>query len=667
MLFSLSVKNFKKSIRDYSIYFFTMILGIAVFYIFNAIETQTAMMEVTKTKAAIIDMMNGVMDGVSIFVSFILGYLIVYASRFMLKKRKMEFGVYMTLGMSRVKIAGILWMETIWMGVISLAAGLLVGMGISQFMSLVVSHLFQADVSRFVFVISWKAVVKSILYFLIIYTVVMILNTIAVSRTKLIDFMTAGRKKEKNLLKNPVVSVVIFLLAWGILGYAYYNVTAGSENLKSEFQVLAQVLLGIVGTILVFWSFAGFFMWILGKMPKIYYKKMNSFVFGELSNKLNSTVISCSVICLLMFMTICILFSAFARKDFKEAEAKKLAPVDISMVKDMGDGKTIEEIMAEKNISGKAFQDTLNLITYELPEVTQGNLVGDAVDREKFGEAYLNQKIELMSVSTYNQAAEKYHLPTYKLEEDQYLMIADMEGAVGIFNMGLKEKPELSIKGKTYYPKEKTCQDGFLMMNYDPQNMGFILVPDSVKFTEEEQKKNYLIADYAKDTKAFREEVDEEFFERLNGKKHDEFSVYFTTQSAVYDDSIGSSAMYIFLGLYLGICFLISGSAVLSLKMLSDAADSKEKYQILQKLGCDQKQVCLGLRKQNGMVFLLPVILAAVHSIFGIQVCMEMLSIYDTEGTAPAMVLTVLLIGMIYGGYYLVSQFGCEKIIKEIS
>ena len=665
MLFSLSVKNFKKSIRDYSIYFFTMILGIAVFYIFNAIETQTAMMEVTKTKAAIIDMMNGVMDGVSIFVSFILGYLIVYASRFMLKKRKMEFGVYMTLGMSRVKIAGILWMETIWMGVISLVAGLLVGTGISQFMSLMVSHLFQADVSRFVFVISWKAVVKSILYFLIIYTVVMVLNTIAISRTKLIDFMTAGRKKEKNLLKNPVVSVVIFLLAWGILGYAYYNVTAGSENLESEFQVLAQVLLGIVGTILVFWSFAGFFMWILGKMPKIYYKKINSFVFGELSNKLNSTVISCSVICLLMFMTICILFSAFARKDFKEAEAKKLAPVDISMVKDLGDGKTIEEIMEEKDISGKDFQDTLNLTTYELPEVTKGNIVGDAVDRERFGEAYLNQQIELLSVSTYNQAAEKYHLPTYELEENQYLVIADMEGAVGIFNMGLKENPELTIKGKTYYPKEKTCQDGFLMMNYDPQNMGFILVPDSVKFTEAEQKKNYFIADYAKDTKAFREEMDEEFFERLNGEKSDEFSVYFTTQSSVYDDSIGSSAMYIFLGLYLGICFLISGSAVLSLKMLSDAADSKEKYRILQKLGCDQKQICRGLRKQNGMVFLLPVILAAVHSVFGIQVCMEMLSIYETKGTAPALVLTMILIGMIYGGYYLVSQFGCEKIVRE--
>lgn len=665
MLFRLSVKNFKKSIRDYSIYFFTMILGIAVFYIFNAIETQTAMMEVTKTKAAIVDMMNGVMDGVSIFVSFILGYLIVYASRFMLKKRKMEFGVYMTLGMSRVKIAGILWMETIWMGVISLAAGLVIGMGLSQFMSLVVSYLFQADVSRFVFVISGKAVVKSIVYFLIIYVVVMIFNTIAIGRTRLIDFMTAGKKKEKNLLKNPVASAVIFLLACGILGYAYYNVTAGSKNLVSEYQVLAQVILGIVGTILIFWSLAGFFMWILGKMPKIYYKKINSFVFGEISNKLNSTVISCSVICLLMFMTICILFSAFARKDFKEGEAKRLAPVDISMVKDLGDGKTIEEVMQEKGISKKDFKDVLNLTTYQTQEVTQGDIVGDAVESWKLGEEYLNQKLEIISASAYNQAAKKYHLPAYELEENQYLMVADMEGAVGIFNKGLKENPELTIKGKTYYPKETTCQDGFLMMNYSPQNQGFLVVPDSVKFTEEEQGKNYFIADYTKNTKAFREEVDGKLYERMNGKSENEFPVYFTTQSSVHDDTIGSSAMYIFLGLYLGICFLISGAAVLSLKILSDAADSKEKYQILQKLGCSQREICRGLRKQNGTVFLLPVILAVIHSIFGIQVCMNLLSIYDTKGVGPALLLTIVLIGIIYGGYYLVSQLGCEKIAKE--
>ena len=167
MLFSLSLKNFRKSIRDYSIYFFTMILGVAVFYIFNAIETQTAMMEVTQAKAAIINMMNGVLSGVSVFVSLVLGYLIVYASRFMLKKRKKEFGVYLTLGMGRIRLAAMLWLETIWMGLISLGAGLLAGIGLSQLMSLAVSNLFQADVSRYEFVVSGQAVGKSILYFLL--------------------------------------------------------------------------------------------------------------------------------------------------------------------------------------------------------------------------------------------------------------------------------------------------------------------------------------------------------------------------------------------------------------------------------------------------------------------------------------------------------------------
>ena len=295
-----------------------MILGVAVFYIFNAIETQTAMMEVSQTKAAIIDSMNGIMSGVSIFVSLVLGYLIVYASRFMLKKRKREFGIYLTLGMGRIRLAAMLWLETIWMGLISLAVGLLAGMGISQLMSLIVSNLFQADVSRYEFVISGQAVGKSILYFLLIYLVVMIFNTLSVSRARLAEFITAGRKKEKNFLKKPLLSGLVFLLAVVMLGTAYYNVTANQQAMTTETDVLTQVLLGIFGTFLVFWSLSGFLMTAAGKFRKLYYRRLNSFVVGELSNKLNSTVMACSVICLLLFMTICLLFSAIARKEYKD-------------------------------------------------------------------------------------------------------------------------------------------------------------------------------------------------------------------------------------------------------------------------------------------------------------------------------------------------------------
>lgn len=393
MLFSLSVKNFSKSIRDYSIYFFTMILGVAVFYIFNAIETQTAMMEVSQTKAAIIDSMNGIMSGVSIFVSLVLGYLIVYASRFMLKKRKREFGIYLTLGMGRIRLAAMLWLETIWMGLISLAVGLLVGMGISQLMSLIVSNLFQADVSRYEFVISGQAVGKSILYFFLIYLVVMIFNTFSVSRARLAEFLTAGRKKEKNFLKKPLLSGLVFLLAVVMLGTAYYNVTANQQAMTTETDVLIQVFLGILGTFLVFWSLSGFLMTAAGKFRKLYYRRLNSFVVGELSNKLNSTVMACSVICLLLFMTICLLFSAIARKEYKDQEAVKLAPVSISMSKEMTDSKSIFDIMEVRGISMEDFQDLVSVYTYHLDEVTNYTLIG-----ESYGEEYDNQKAEVMKV-----------------------------------------------------------------------------------------------------------------------------------------------------------------------------------------------------------------------------------------------------------------------------
>ena len=100
-LFKLSLKNLKKSVRDYAIYFLTLVLGVAIFYVFNAIEDQTVMLEITATARELINLMLGVLSGVSVFVAFILGFLIIYASRFLMKRRGREFAIYMTLGMGK--------------------------------------------------------------------------------------------------------------------------------------------------------------------------------------------------------------------------------------------------------------------------------------------------------------------------------------------------------------------------------------------------------------------------------------------------------------------------------------------------------------------------------------------------------------------------------------
>ena len=124
MLCKLSLKNIKKSIKDYAIYFFTLILGVAIFYVFNALESQTVMMDVSSSTEELIELMMTMLSGVSVFVSFILGFLIIYASRFLMKRRNKEFGIYLTLGMSKRKISMILFFETLCIGILSLVVGL---------------------------------------------------------------------------------------------------------------------------------------------------------------------------------------------------------------------------------------------------------------------------------------------------------------------------------------------------------------------------------------------------------------------------------------------------------------------------------------------------------------------------------------------------------------
>lgn len=151
MLFKISVKNIRKSFKDYAVYFFTLILGVAVFYVFNAIDSQTVMLDVRKNVYDIIKLMNEMLSGVSVFVSCVLGFLIIYASRFLIKRRNKEFGIYLTLGMSKRKISIILFFETLLIGIVSLVVGLFLGAVLSQFMSILVANLFDADMTKFQF------------------------------------------------------------------------------------------------------------------------------------------------------------------------------------------------------------------------------------------------------------------------------------------------------------------------------------------------------------------------------------------------------------------------------------------------------------------------------------------------------------------------------------
>ena len=213
MLFKLSFRNMKKSFKDYAIYFLTLVLGVAIFYMFNSLDSQQAMLQVSESTREMIQLLVELLGMVSVFIAIILGFLIVYANNFLINRRKREFGIYMILGMGRRQISGIILLETILIGILSLAVGIFIGVFASQFMSILVAKLFEANMSEFTFVFSMESCIKTCIYFAVMYIAVIIFNILTISRYKLINLLNAIKKNEKVKIKNPIISILVFIIA----------------------------------------------------------------------------------------------------------------------------------------------------------------------------------------------------------------------------------------------------------------------------------------------------------------------------------------------------------------------------------------------------------------------------------------------------------------------
>ena len=681
MLFKLSLKNIKKSFKDYAIYFFTLILGVAIFYVFNAIESQTVLLKVTSSTREIIDLMVNMLSGVSVFVSFILGFLIIFASRFLMKRRNKEFGIYLTLGMSKGKISKILLCETIIIGIISLAVGLLIGVALSQLMSIFVANMFEADMTEFTFIFSSKAMIKTLIYFGIMYLLVMIFNTVSISKCKLIDLLQASRKSENIKMKNTVVCLITFIIAVCILGYAYSCVTINVEQLDTADKIFIPIILGVVGTFLVVWSLSGLVLKIVMNIKKLYYKGLNSFTLRQISSKINTTVFSMSIICLMLFVTICVLSSSLSIKNSMTANLTSLAPIDIELSKTRNISKEkqeefsySDEMVAEsyntiaeslKKVEfdlQKYFKDMVNVNIYATDELTVEDTLGNKLEETKELYPYLTYHVAetIMKLSDYNKVAMLYGNETYELEDNEYLIVADFEQWINLRNPALKDNTIITLNDKEYYPKYQECQDGFVAISNNHINAGIIVVPDNAveeSWLEEEK----LLANYNAVNDEERKEI-ENIIVNLNG---DGIYLNASTKLSIYEASVGLGSLVTFIGLYLGIIFLLSSAAILALKELSESTDNKERFNMLRKLGTDEKLINKALFRQIFIFFMFPLVLAIIHSIFGIMFCDYILMSFGNEQLLPSIIMTAIFLIIIYGGYFLITYFCSKNIIKE--
>ncbi|XZJ31926.1 ABC transporter permease [Clostridium perfringens] len=675
MYFKLAFKNIKKSYKNYVIYFLTLIFGICIFYTFNSIESQSVMMELNEQKQSAFMMAEQLIGYFSVFIAFVLGFLIVYANNYLIKRRKKEFGIYMTLGMENGSLSKMIFLETLFIGAISLGIGVVLGIMLSQALSVLTAYMFQVDLTKFQFVFSPLGFKRTVLCFSIIYLVVLIFNFISVRKIKLIDLLTASKRNEKPTIKNLWVSVILFLVSVGILGIAYYKVIHDGIAFASFNALGLPILLGCIGTFIFFYSLTGFFLKVIQGNKKFYLRDLNMFVMKQISSKINTTFVSLSFICLMLFLAICTFSGGLGINRAINADLKDLTKFDVTFWSNSGEN--IENLLKEKNIdiSNIAKEDS-NMIMYD-SGVKYSNFLskeGMTAMKNYFPVANDND-ILVIGENGYNNTLKLLGKEPVNLKENQYLAVGNidemkkwvneslengnMDQMKKLVNKSSENGKKINISGKTLEPANKKYENINLYNFTMKGDILIFVVKDSLLegLKPVSSRFNMMLKDNS-NTKEELENVRDQLVES---------QVYSITKKEIYDNAAGLGATMAYLGIYLGLIFIITSAVVLAIQQLTESTDNVERYRLLKEIGVDQKMINKAIFTQVGVYFMLPLSLAIVHSIVGLKISSTIVGVFGNASIMPNIIITAIIFVIIYGGYFLATYLGAKKNINERS
>lgn len=296
--------------------------------------------------------------------------------------------------------------------------------------------------------------------------------------------------------------------------------------------------------------------------------------------------------------------------------------------------------------------------------------MGEGLESMKKAYPYLDYTSPevIVKLSEYNKVAKMLNNETYSLDENEYMIIGDYEYMTELRNIALEARTPLTIFGKELKPKYKEVKNGFIEISSNHITDGVIIVPDSViniANNSPKLEKEYLLANYKANDQKAKEEIEKIFTNPELNELYPDVILNGNSKIAIYEASIGLGAMITFIGLYLGIIFLISSAALLALKELSESADNVVRYNMLRKIGASDKQLNKALFRQIAIFFLFPLLIAIIHSIFGIKFCTFILETFGKEKMLSSVAMTLIFLVLIYGGYFLITYYCSKNIIKE--
>ena len=722
MLAKLAFRNIRRSVKDYGVYFVTLVFGVAVFYAFNSVTGQSILFDLEDTASASVFDMTGQMLGMfSVVIACVLGFLVLYANGFLIRRRKQEFGTYLMLGMNPRGVSAIVLLETVTVGLVSLVVGLVLGFALSQGLSFVTAGLFNIQMTQYRFIFSADAFLLTLGCFALIFVVTALFNTLSIRRYKLIDLLSARSRNARFRVRNPWISLVGFVAAVVVIAWAYVTLIDNGLLQFDEGFWRATALM-VAGTFLFFWSLAGFALAVIERTRGVYFKGLAMFTMRQIASKVNTAFVSLSVVCVMLFFSLTVfstgmgLTRAFtgdvengtiydatltanvylnkggthdpdelAAMDEEDREYQAVADARAAAV--LADAEAYDwDIAAKLAAASPALWEqlvdrALQLDVYQSSEVTYGMFMerfGISVGNEKQDESVAPQGVALMGASQFNALAELTGRPTADVGESGYAVNNMLDMTASLAEGMVREGQTIEIAGRELTSTGKVLNQPLETTSFFSGGAELI-VPDAVI---EDLRAQGAVPDTSRLNvmyKTDRAEGDKLLDQLLAeaspastevaasgwtfGPKPWPVTVSFTAEEVIVQSS-GMNMMISYLALYIGFVFLIATAAVLAIQQLSETSDSLPRYKVLAEIGCDRRMIFRSLRTQVLVYFLVPLGLAVCHTVCAVGVISDaVLAQLGVSVFEPAL-MTAVLAGVVYGAYLLVTYYASKGIIR---
>lgn len=725
MLCKLAWGNVRRAGRDYLVYLLTLTLGVTVFYAFNTVSMQVDIAGIDEEGLA--QVMGSMLGYLTYFLAGVMAFLMVYANNFIMKRRKKEFGLYQVLGMGRGRVATIMALETVIVSVVAFAAGIVLGVGLSQLMTFFTASLFKTQIANFHFFFSVHAFNLTLACMLVMFVLTLLLNLRAVRRTKLIELMGAERRNESIKTRNPWIAIAIFVVGVALVGVAYYRLlrdgfplTATDSKLQeamSQFGITTAMV--TVGTFALFWGLSGMLIKLLQSLRSVYWRGLNMFTVRQLSAKVNTVCFSMGVIAMILFLAITSVTCGMSIANVMNENLERYNPVDVSQTYVYYTPETLdyykqyvnpseadrmvladatvdlyaawhgERKSADNNdetgkkvniadVAGEHVQID-SYLSYPLggsdPSVVASEMckaVGEKLPTALEGSNADTMGLFVTPASQYNKLRQMMGEEPVHIGRDQYLLTCDMGGELGdLYTKYMAGGHTLELGGNTLKPAvDKSDEDTAAIANSAMgSNPGTVVVADELLSQLNLQPySSNLLVNYKQgmDVTKADENIKYTLLDNLlvDGKKPGSWGV-FITRSEMYTQAAQMNGMISYLAIYIGFVLVVACAAILSIQQLSNVADGSRSYRVLAQIGCDDRQIRHSVMAQQAVFFLFPLAVGLAHSFVALKVIIELVSTFGYMSIGGTVGLTCAIFLAAYGGYFLVTYLMSTGIVRS--